>query len=295
VEELFGLREKKRPPVHEWAWAPRGDVSPYWQAHVGDRLVLYPYERTSAGFLPPDGIARGGRMESAGRSDPRSTLVIAGCDIAVGLIAAEIAATSSVRVLSFIRSSGRALELLRRDVVHVAGIHLQEARTGNPEAVRRMLGPGFSLLRVGTWQEGVALQPGLGITTVGAAVAADLNWVGREEGSGARRCLDSILGRRKKPKGYDRVAFDHMAVAETIRTGWAQAGVCVQLAAVGAGLDFLQFREEDYDLCCRTEMEDDPRVVALLRVLRSHRYRRFLAELPGYDSSATGGVERVIA
>jgi hypothetical protein len=40
-------------------------------------------------------------------------------------------------------------------------------------------------------------------------------------------------------------------------------------------------------------MEEDPRVEALLRVLRSRRYRRFLAELPGYDSSATGGVERV--
>lgn len=295
VEELFAVETAEYSVAPEWAWPPSAEPCPFWQAWVGDRLVLYPFERTSAGILPPDGIARAGRLEPAGRSDPRSTIVIAGCDLAVGLIAAEMADTASIRVLSFVRSSGRALDLLRRDAVHFAGLHLQESGSGtdHQQVVRQLLGPGYTLLRVAAWQEGIVLQAGSGLTSVRQAVNANLRWVGREEGSGARRCLDSILGRRKKPRGYDRVAFDHTAVVETIRTGWAQAGVCVRLAAVSGGLDFLPVRGEDYDLCCRTDMEEDPRTQALLRVLRSRRYRGFLADLPGYDSSATGGVERV--
>ena len=297
VEDLFDLAGVEHRVDSEWAWSPAAEPSPYWEASIGDRRMLYPFERTAAGFSPPDGTARDGRFDAFGAFDPHSTLVVAGCDLAVGLIAAELADTASIRVLSFVRSSGRALELLRRGVVHVAGLHLQESRShdDNRETVRRLLGPGFTLVRVASWQEGIALETGLGMRSVRAVLGANLRWVGREKGSGARRCLDAVLGRRKKPRGYDHIASDHMAVAETIRTGWAQAGVCVRLAAVSAGIDFLPFREEDYDLCCRTEMEGDPRVQALLRVLRSRRYRRSLAELPGYDSSTTGAVERVTA
>jgi molybdate-binding protein/DNA-binding XRE family transcriptional regulator len=295
VEDLFAADGAKGRSTPDWAWSSEVYTSAYWEAEVGNRRLLYPCERTSAGFLPPDGIVRGGRLEPLRQTDPRSTLVLAGCDPAVGLLAADITGGAPMRVLSLVRSSGRALELLRLGVVHLAGVHLQQSRSRheNRETVRRLLGPGYTLLRVASWQEGVALQSGLGVATIRSAVGANLRWVGREKGSGARRCLDAIVGRRRRPRGYDRIAFDHTAVAETIRTGWAQAGVCVRLAAVSAGIDFLPFREEDYDLCCRTDMERDPRVQALLRVLRSRRYRRSLAELPGYDSSTTGTVERV--
>jgi molybdate-binding protein len=189
-----------------------------------------------------------------------SELVVAGCNPAVGLLAAELTRSARVRLLPFIRSSRPALELLRHGVVHAAGIHLQD--------------------------DG-ALAPGLGIRTIRQAVSAKLRWVGREPGSGARRCLDRILkDHHPLPKGYNHMAIDHTGVVETIRTGWAQAGVCA--VAGSGGLDFLVAHEEDYDFCYRSELEHDPRIQALVRAIRSQTFRRSVDELPGYHASLTG-------
>ena len=297
VEDLFGAPVPPATADPGWAWAPATEPCPFWAASVGGRLIRYPVERTVAGVLRPDGTMHGSVVRPQEAFDPQRVLVIAGCDLAAGMLAEEMAHVASMRLLPFIRSSGRALDLLRRGLVHVAGLHLQDAggADDNARAVRERLGGGYSLLRVSRWQEGLALQPGLGITTIRQAVRANLRWVGREEGSGARRCLDTILGRRRaRPEGYDRIAFDHGGVAETIRTGWAQAGVCVRLAAQSAGLDFLAVRGEDYDLCYRTDMEDDPRVRAVVGIVRSRRFRTALGVLPGYDCATAGELRRVV-
>ena len=291
VEDLFLLAGRSRRDAPRWAWAPAAAPARFWRAAVGPDSIFYPVERTSIGLLPADGIADGEKLALHPNADPQGTLVLAGCDPAVGLIAAELARVSSVRLLPLIRPSRQSLDLLRQNLVHVAGIHLQDPGSprGNRQAVRQLLGRGYKLLHLTRWQEGLALAPGLGIKSIPKAVSANLRWVGRVEGSGARRCLDWILeGRSPLPAGYHHVAPDHSAVVETIRTGWAQAGICVRLSALEAGLDFLVAREEDYDLCYREEMEDDPRIQALLEAVRSHSFRRTLAELPGYQSARTG-------
>jgi len=298
VEDLFTLgNPTTRAAELTWAWPPTSEPQRFWRAAVGDRTLTYPVERTYLGTLPCDGIERAGTREAHVQADPERTLVIAGCDPAVGLLAAELARSADVRLLPLVRSSRQALDLLQRGLVHVAGIHLQDHNTpgGNERAVREQLGAGCTLLRVTRWQEGVALTPGLGMETIRQVVAANVRWVGREPGSGARRCLDSIIkDHRPLPKGYHRVAADHTGVVETIRTGWAQAGVCVRLPAAEAGLDFLVAREEDYDLCYRSDLEHDPRIRALVRAVRSPSFRRSVEELPGYDPSETGAVVPIV-
>ncbi|MBX6365725.1 MAG: XRE family transcriptional regulator, partial [Gemmatimonadetes bacterium] len=79
-------------------------------------------------------------------------------------------------------------------------------------------------------------------------------------------------------------------VAEAIRSGWAQAGVCVRLAAEEVGLDWLALGREPYDLCFPAALEHDPRIEAVLAVLRSRAFRDLLTELPGYDARHTGEV-----
>lgn len=291
VEDLFGLGEPEEAGRPDWAWPTAAEPVRFWRSTVGGRSVLYPVERTFVGELPPDGVRCGERWEVREGADPERTLVLAGCDPAVGILGAEMARRHGVRVLPLIRSSRPALELLRRGVVHVAGLHLQDPDDpgGNEIAVRELLGPGYTLLRVARWQEGLALARGLGISSIGKAVRAELRWVGREEGSGARRCLDWLFrDRRRPPRGHDHVAHDHTGVVETIRTGWAQAGICVRLPAAEAGLDFLVAREEDYDLCYRSDMEGDPRLRALFDTVRSHSYRQCVGELPGYRADDTG-------
>jgi molybdate-binding protein len=210
------------------------------------------------------------------------------CDPAVGLLAAELARAAGVRLLALERSSRTALDLLGRGLVHVAGIHLSRADQsgGNARVVRSELGAGYRLLRVARWQEGVVFAHGRGLPTVQAAVRSRLRWIGREDGSGARQCLDELLGgRRDVPRC---VATGHRGVAEAIRSGWADAGVCLRLVGEEAGLDFLGVREEAYDLCFPACWEDDPRLRALLDVVRSPSYRGVIGDLPGYSSLETG-------
>ncbi len=201
------------------------------------------------------------------------------------------------------RSSAAALDLLNRGLVHAAGIHL--ARVDDPEgnvpAVRQHLGGvpdrsrGWHLLHVAGWDEGIVLEPGLGLGSIREVVAARLRWVLREPGSGAQQCLDELLGLpggRRPPRAWPR-AYDHRGVAGAIRGRGADAGICLRLAGDEAGLRFLSVRREAYDLCLADGVLEDPRVRALLRVVRSNAYRRLLADLPGYDTARTGELQPV--
>lgn len=82
----------------------------------------------------------------------------------------------------------------------------------------------------------------------------------------------------------------HAAVAEAVHAGWAEAGICVKLCADEAGLNFLPMRTESLDFCFHAGMLHEPRIQALIRLLRNRSYRRLLSELPGYDARETGDI-----
>jgi molybdate-binding protein len=264
----------------------------YWHARVGGRTLLYPAEATAAGVIAHDGMFQEETLLPSSDADPQRTLVIASCDPAASLLAAEYARASGFRLLALPRPSRRALTLLGQGLVHAAGVHLATER--DPEANVRTagsaLGQGYRLLRVASWEEGVSLSPATPVPTVGAALRGRLRWVGREVGSAARECLDELLPHHRTPR---RVAQDHWGVAEAIRCGWADAGVCHRLVAEEAGLRFLGVRQEQFDLCYPETAEGDPRVQALLAMVRSPAFRRLLGELPGYGTCHAGEVRDV--
>ena len=80
-------------------------------------------------------------------------------------------------------------------------------------------------------------------------------------------------------------------MATALSSGWADAGVCVRLVSEEAGLRFLSVRTENYDLSFLKSSQTDPRVEALVRVVRSAAYRQLLSELPGYNVTDAGGLE----
>lgn len=288
VEELFGSSSAKTTePV--WAWPPVHEPSRFWQVRIGQRVVRYPCESIPLGVIPHDGIWDRNTVASASETAPQDTLVLACCDPAVSLLARKYNRSSPFRLLVLSRSSGKALDLLKKGLVHVAGLHLSNGndRDRNLKAAREALGSSAIILRVAEWEEGLALSPEVTSKTVHAVVKSRLSWVGREAGSGARSCLDELIGERRRPK---RVAYDHRSVAESIRSGWTDVGVCHRLPCEEAGLRFLPVRSEAYDLCFRAEDASDPRIEALVRVVQSASYRRILAELPGYSCRETGAV-----
>jgi molybdate-binding protein/DNA-binding XRE family transcriptional regulator len=286
VEDLFHL-PRAEPQQAAWAWPPQRDPSRYWHAQVAGQTRLYPVEATPLGVVQHDGVFQAGALHGHSLTDPARTLVVACCDPAVGLLAAELARSTDVRLIALPRSSEMALSLLGQGLVHMAGVHLSAAgrREGNVQAVREKIGAGYRLLRMARWQEGIAFSPELRIRSVRAATHSELRWIGREAGSGARQCLDELLGDRRPPR---RFAYDHRSVADAVRCGWAEVGVCLRLVSEEAGLGFLNVREEAYDFCYSESLEGDPRLQAVAQVVRSSSYRRSLGELPGYDSSETG-------
>ncbi len=280
VEELFALAAGHAPRRAEWAWEPAGPDAPSWRATVGERTFRYPVEATMRGALAHD----------ERDDDVPATVIVAGCDPAVGLLAAAVEREAGLRLLPFTRSSRSALQLLREGRVHFAGVHLGE----NAAAVRDLLGPGHALVRVATWDEGLAIAPGLDVRSVRGAVRANLRWVARQPGSGAQRTMDNLLaGVARRPRGHQRIARDHLGVAANIESGWAQVGVCVRMAAAQASLDFLPIEREALDLCTTTRQLDDPAVRAVVRALRSPYFRRQADGVPGYDVREAGSIEDV--
>ena len=101
-----------------------------------------------------------------------------------------------------------------------------------------------------------------------------------------RRVLQSrSLQGRRTPRC---IARNHQGVAEAVRSGWADAGVCLQLVSEEAGLKFLPVQTESCDICFPASLTDDRRVKALLKVVRSVAYRRLMGNLPGYETNDTG-------
>ncbi len=293
VEELFLCGQASGGRAEPaWAWPADRSVCRYWRAQVRGCLLHYPVETTATGEVAHDGVFERGSFIPSGDTDPERTLVMACCDPAAGILAAEYARAGGFRLLILQRSSRQALALLGQGLIHVAGVHFAtgEEPDANVRTVRESLGPNFHLLRVARWQEGLAVTPAAHVATVRGALRTPLRWVGRERGTAARECQDALLSGRPAPR---RLAQDHRAVAVAVRSGWADIGVCHRLVSEEAGLKFFSIREEYFDLCHHESVERDPRIQVLLRAIRSVSYRRVLGELPGYDSAGAGAVQAV--
>lgn len=294
VEELFGRAKPASISRPDWAWRPRSDASRYWEAEIERRKLIYPVEAVGLNPIPHDGIWQNGVLRDGGLSQAEKTLVMACCDPAAGLLAAEYARESGFRLLVFPRGGRAALELLRQKLVHVAGLHYStdEQPARNAEIAQAQIESNCRLLRVAKWEAGVALASGDRSRSPDSVARRHLRWAAREPGSAARECLDELLGRRHFS---GREVNGHAAVAEAVRGGWAGAGVCVRFSAEEAGLNFLPLRTEALDLCFPAAIQHDPRIQALVRLLRTRAYRRLVSELPGYDARHTGELTNVFS
>ncbi|MDD5177072.1 MAG: substrate-binding domain-containing protein [Sterolibacterium sp.] len=119
-----------------------------------------------------------------------------------------------------------------------------------------------------------------------------VRFVNRQAGSGTRLLLDLLLAESgvhpQAIAGYEAEEFTHAAVAATIASGAADAGLGVEAAARRFGLDFIPLAREDYYLATRRDGMADPAMRALLDCLASPGWRRTLAAEPGYDARNCG-------
>ena len=258
-------------------------------------------------------VAGGGMLEHAARrraevttflsrDEIDATLLIAGCDPAVAILADWLArARSPVAAISLNCSSKRALATLIAGRVHAAGVHLRDARNGeyNLSPVRHAFGKRHAaiiLIHFGQWELGLATAANnpLKIRGFGDLERPKLRIVNRELGSGARAALDEDLSKlglkANRIAGYKIELGGHLEVAEGIASGQADVGVTIRVAAQAYGLDFVPLRVERYDLVIPAGEMDSAPVVAMLDALNSRRFAREVSQLCGYDTTQMGQV-----
>jgi putative molybdopterin biosynthesis protein len=311
VEELFGPGEPAAP-VAAISVAPlRGRTDRVALAPVGDRFVALPLRGDTGaglGFLPAGGLANPANFAvsatSTGPADaglelievrpigpPRPTLVVAGCDPALPLLATPLALLDPpVAFAWWPCGSAAALRLASQGLVHVAGVHTQ----GGTGEAGQTLPDGAVVVGFTAWREGLAVRPDLKSTVTGLAAVArhHLRIVNREPGAEARRLLDAERKRlgldASDLPGYETQAAGHLQVASAVAAGLADAGVASEPAARAYGLAFVPLAEERFNLVIPAEHAASREVQSLLKVLSSPWLLAQLASLPGYDATTCG-------
>lgn len=87
----------------------------------------------------------------------------------------------------------------------------------------------------------------------------------------------------------------HADVVAAVARGDADVGVTTHAWAERLGLQFSALGREDYGLLVRAAQLSEPAVVRVCEVAQSAAYREALAELPGYDTAASGTIHYDVA
>lgn len=192
------------------------------------------------------------------------------------------------------RGSLDALEDLAQGACDLAGFHVQQDQVPTPRMGDVL--KGIRLVRFVRRIQGLLVAPGnpKRIRCLGDLTRRGVRFVNRQRGSGTRLLLDELLGRESIDpamiRGYDHEEFTHAAVAATVASGLADAGLGIQAAAQPSNLGFVQLATEQYYLACPATRLDSPAIRSLLETLRSAPFRQALKALPGYDSAGCGRV-----
>lgn len=312
VEELFSLHlEESLTPETVHSEVLSANAISKGQAvrfcHVGERLVSIPVN-ASPYYLPEaDGVVT--RFSRSTRKtelaaftkdvNDSKKLVLAGCDPAIGLVAQMVKEQSGVEIIPAAASSKLALSWLNEDKVHIAGSHLEDAKTGEfnlPFLQQEFPNEDFTVVTFARWDEGLVVAQGnpKQIHSITDLARKEVSLINRETGSGSRTLMDRLLRTAgipfKKVVGYERVAYGHLAAAYAVLTSDADCCLATQAAAKTFGLDFISLQSERYDLIMRRQTLELPAVQTFLDILQRASLRRKLEVLAGYETSQTGMV-----
>jgi len=310
VEELFSLpgeqqEESAKVTAEYLGQGSPGDGQPVRVCRVGNKLVSVPADARPYHLPEADAVVTGPYSRSrktrlslfSEDETMRNKIVLAGCDPATSLLARMVERLSGVEIVHAPASSQLALEWLKDGKVHIAGSHLQDPESAEfnlPFIRRQFANKDMALVTFARWEEGLVVASGnpKDIRKVDDLHRRNVTLVNREPGSGSRALLDSLIRSAGLPgksfRGYDRVAYGHLAAAHAVLVGEADCCIATRSAAQTFGLDFVPLRSEQYDFVLHRETLRLASVEALFDALQRATLRRKLETLAGYDTSQTG-------
>lgn len=274
---------------------------------VGDRWVLSPQSRGSGVQMSAvranaslrvhrnsEGFSAGDMVDAClmvPEEEAENALLITGSHDPVLDYLADLIRPSGVSLISTHVGSMGGIIALAKDECHAAPAHLlaDDGSYNVPYLRKFMPDRDVSLLCVAGRQQGVVSRDGIGFSGIPGR-----SFINRQKGSGTRMLLDYELKKAgispASLPGYDREVTTHIAVALAVKSGEADAGLCVYSAAKALGLAFVPVAQERYELAFREEHADDPRLRVLIDAIRSPGFKKTLLSLGGYDTGETGSI-----
>lgn len=191
------------------------------------------------------------------------------------------------------------LMAIRRGQTHLAGSHLLDPETGdyNFSYIQRYLPDvPVRVVQLAKRTQGLLVRPGnpKGIQDVSDLLRSDVVFINRQGGSGTRILLDYQLRKLGLDaagiQGFDQEEFTHMAVAVSVLSGRADAGMAIYASARALRLDFVPVAEERYDLIIPETSWEDAKVRYVLDIIGSPSFHRMVEDMGGYDVREAGRV-----
>lgn len=229
------------------------------------------------------------------------TLIMIGShDNTIDVIANELKTRDSRLHLSSsnVGSLG-GLMAIRRGQAHFAGSHLLDTGTGeyNYSYIQRYLdGVPVRLVKLAMREQGLLVKRHnpKGIRKIDDLMRPDVTFINRQAGSGTRVLFDYCLREKgiasDSVAGYEQEEFTHMAVAVSVLSGRADAGMAIYAAAKALDLDFIPIGLERYDLVVPEGAWNDFKMEDLMEVIGSASFRQIVASMGGYDAAESGRI-----
>jgi putative molybdopterin biosynthesis protein len=272
---------------------------------VGDRWVLSPLSRgagvqmsavRSNAFLKipagVEGFEAGKRVTAnltVSQAEAERALLLTGSHDPLVDYLADLLSQKDVELHSTHVGSMGGILALKKNECHAAPMHLlaEDGEYNIPYLQKYLPGEDVVLICVTGRQQGIVSKEGIGFDELSSHT-----FVNRQRGSGTRMLLDHLLGKKRidhsRIQGYEREVTTHLAVALAVKSGEADAGMCVYSAAKALGLRFIPVASERYEIAIRREHLKDPRVSELCDTLVSPAFKEILDRLGGYDTRETG-------
>jgi putative molybdopterin biosynthesis protein len=191
------------------------------------------------------------------------------------------------------------LMAIKRGVCHLAGTHLLDTEDGSYNIsylAKYLPDAAVKLVHLVQRDQGLMIPPGnpKGIKGIEDLGRQDLTFINRQVGSGTRILLDYKLKqlniKTAAINGYQNEEFTHMAVAVSVLSGAADAGLGIYAAAKALNLDFIPVVTEQYDLAIPLEYFETAPIKILLEIINSQEFKKQVQALGGYNTENTGKV-----
>jgi putative molybdopterin biosynthesis protein len=186
---------------------------------------------------------------------------------------------------------------VKSGICHMAGSHLLDPQSGeyNFPYIRNYLkGISIRVIHLVYREQGLMLQKGNPKKVRGLEdlLSKDITFINRQKGSGTRILLDHTLKtlslKADQIQGFDNEEYTHMAVASTIASGKADAGMGILPAARAMDLDFIPIAKESYDLIIPSMHFEDAKIQKVIETICSVEFKKMVLKMGGYDISKTG-------